>query len=93
MSVTTIKVDSQVRDRLADVARARHTTMRALLAGVADQLARDQGWADIFAAYDRLRDDPQEWAEYSAELASWDGGGDRDTDAAAEWPEYQKPRA
>jgi len=31
MSMTTIKVDSAVRDRLVGVARARGTTMGALL--------------------------------------------------------------
>lgn len=89
MSVTTIKVDTQVRDRLAHVARARHTTMRALLADVASQLTRDQEWADIYAAYDRLKADPEEWSRYQSEVASWDGAADADADAAAEWPEYQ----
>ena len=86
----TIKIDAAVRDQLAEVARARHTTMRALLADLAEQVTRDQRWAEIDAAYARLQDDPQQWAEYRAELDRWDAGGDADTTAAAEWPEYQQ---
>lgn len=90
-TLATIKVDKGVRDRLADVARSRHTTIRALLADLADRVTREQRWADIDAAYARLQDDPDEWASYKAELQSWDAGTtDADDVAADEWPEYQQ---
>jgi predicted transcriptional regulator len=92
MSTTTIKVDSAVRDRLAHVAKARGTTMVALLADVADQLETEQRWVEIHTAYERFqRDDPEGWAEYTAELADWDAGtAGHDTTAAQEWPELNQ---
>jgi hypothetical protein len=92
MSITTIKVDTAVRDRLASVARARGVTMTALLSEVVARLEADQQWAEIEAAYARLqRDDPAAWAEYLGELAEWDTiGGVPDNLAAQEWPEYNQ---
>jgi hypothetical protein len=92
MSVTTIKVDSTVRDRLASVARARGTTMGALLADLAQRVEDEQRWTEIEAAYHRLRtQDPEGWREYLAELAEWDiAGAEPDPAAAEEWPDYNQ---
>jgi len=91
MPVTTIKVDTAVRDRLAGVARARGVTMSALLRDVSEHLAAEQQWAEIEAAYERLqRDDPQGWAEYLAELGDVDRIGSDPGDPAVEWPEYNQ---
>lgn len=91
-SSTSIKVDRAVRDRLACVARARGTTMSALLTQLAEQAERDQRWTDIEAAYARLQhDDPQGWADYLGELGEWDSAtAEADTTAAEEWPEYNQ---
>lgn len=89
MSMTTIKVEREVRDRLAEVARARGTTMGALLAVESARLRDEQRWADIDAAYARLqRDDADGWREYTAELDAWEAGTtDGDPAAEPEWPE------
>jgi hypothetical protein len=88
MSTTTIKVDRSVRDRLAVVARARGTTMGALLDAESRRLEAEQRWAAIETSYQRLqREDPSGWQEYLAEL----GGltvGEPDATAGEEWPEY-----
>ncbi|MGO1056199.1 hypothetical protein [Crossiella sp. CA198] len=92
MTTTTIKVDSAVRDRLALVARARGVTMTALLQTVSVDLQNEQEWAEIEAAYTRLRqEDPQAWAEYLNELGEWDTVSTDPGDAADEWPEYNSP--
>jgi len=90
MSVTTIKVESAVRDRLAAVARARGTTMAALLDAESRRLQSEVQWAAIEESYTRLqREDPAGWQEYLAELREWETGTrEPDTAAAAEWPEY-----
>jgi predicted transcriptional regulator len=90
MSVTTIKVDAKLRDRLASVARARGVTMTALLSDVVARLEADQRWAEIDAAYARVQhDDPESWAEYLGELAEWQSAeAEPDNLAAREWPEY-----
>ncbi len=88
--MTTIKVDSAVRDRLACVARARGTTMGSLLDSESRRLEADQRWSEIEAAYRRMqRDDPAEWTDYLGELAEVTAG-EPDTAAAQEWPEYNQ---
>jgi predicted transcriptional regulator len=92
MSTTTIKVDSAIRDRLTHIARARRMTLGTLLSNVADQLDREQHWADIETAYERAqREDPAGWDEYLSELAEWEKGTvPVDTAAAEEWPELNR---
>ncbi|MCA1706680.1 MAG: hypothetical protein LC808_26805 [Actinobacteria bacterium] len=92
MSTTTIKVDSATRDRLAQLAQARGTTMGALLSEVAERLETEQRWSDIEAAYERMqREDPEGWNQYLGELAEWEAGtAVADTAAAQEWPEYNR---
>lgn len=92
VSITTIKVERAVRDRLADIARARGVTMGALLDAESRRLEVDQHWSDVDASYERLRtDDPAAWAEYLSELDSWDSGtAGPDSGAAGEWPEYNR---
>ncbi|HEY2764794.1 MAG TPA: hypothetical protein VGJ13_12405 [Pseudonocardiaceae bacterium] len=92
MTTTTIKVESAVRDRLAQLARARGTTMGALLSEVVERLETEQRWSDIEAGYERMRrEDPDGWAEYLSELTEWDAGtAAADRTAAEEWPEYNR---
>jgi predicted transcriptional regulator len=88
--MTTIKVDPAVRDRLAGLARARGTTMGALLETESRRLETEQRWSEIEAAYERIqRDDPAGWADYLGELAQVTAG-DPDPAAEREWPEYHK---
>lgn len=73
--MTTIKVKSAVRDRLANVARARGTTMGVLLEAESRRLAAEQHWTEIEAAYERMqRENPAEWQEYLGELAEVTAG-------------------
>ena len=89
MPMTTIKVDQKVRDRLACVARARGITMGALLDAESRRLEAEQQWAEIEAAYDRLRRDETAWADYLGELAEVTVG-EPDAGAAREWPEFNR---
>jgi hypothetical protein len=91
MTMTTIKVDTVVRDRLAAVAEAKGITMAALLRDVSSELEEQQRWVLIEASYERLRrEDPDGWAEYLAELRTWDSVSADPGNAAAEWPEYNR---
>ena len=90
MTATTIKVDTEVRDCLASVARARGLTMAALLRDVCSELEARQEWAIIEASYERLRRDPNGWAEYLSDLEGWDSVTSGLGDAADEWPEYNR---
>jgi hypothetical protein len=91
MTMTTIKVDTVVRDRLAMVAEARGITMAALLRDVSSELEEQQRWVLIEESYKRLRrEDPDGWAEYVTELHTWESASADPGNAAAEWPEYNR---
>jgi predicted transcriptional regulator len=87
MSPTTIKVDSEVRDRLAVLARERGTTMGALLAEATEALERQAFFTRAQEQLQRLQqDEPDAWAADRAESRSWQAGTDRDTLANADEP-------
>jgi hypothetical protein len=90
MPTTTIKVESDIRDRLARLARIRRITMGALLGDVVDRLETEQRWSEINEAYDRLQSqDPAGWADYLGELAAWQiAVTTDDASLPEEWPEY-----
>jgi predicted transcriptional regulator len=80
MTTTTIKVDSAVRDRLAVLARARGTTMGALLAEATEAMERQTFFARARDQLDQLRrEEPHAWESSRAESRSWQTGTDRDT--------------
>lgn len=91
MRPTTIKVDPAVRDRLAQVARARGVSMGALLDAESQRLVREMRWQEIEDAYGRLQGDPDAWRSYLAELEEWEAGvAEADAAAAEEWPEFNR---
>jgi len=87
--MTTIKVDTTVRDRLALVAKARGETMASLLRDVTSELEARMRWTLIEASYQRLRqEEPDDWADYLAELDAWESATSDPGNAAEEWPEF-----
>jgi hypothetical protein len=75
MAATTIKITTELRDRLASVARDYGG------ATIADTLARlvdEHEERAALAAYDHLRADADEWASYRAEARLTDN-------AAGDW--------
>ena len=84
--MTTIRVEAEVRDRLAALAAAHGRSLGAELRAMLDEMT----WQGIEAGYRRLATDPEEMAAYRAEIAGWtsaDLGGLAVT-AAEEYPEY-----
>lgn len=63
MGMTTIKIDTQIRDHLAEVASRQKVPMGAMV----EQLLRVWEEQEVFAAYARLQEDPEEWASYLEE--------------------------
>jgi predicted transcriptional regulator len=70
--MTTIKVSSHTRDRLKKLADEDNLTMEAELARTLDQAEEARFWAGVREDYARLQADPQEWDDYTSELAEWD---------------------
>jgi hypothetical protein len=71
MTVTSIKVESDVRDDLARVAADElgGVTLNTALA----HLLTEHRKAAVLAAYVRLELDPVAWKHYEGELGEWDG--------------------
>jgi hypothetical protein len=86
MAMTTIRVESEVRDRLAALARAHGRSLGAGLSAMLDDLM----WQGVEDGYRRLGADKAEFAAYRDETAQWADAdlADLATTAAEEYPEY-----
>jgi plasmid stability protein len=86
MAMTTIRVDAEVRDRLAARAQAHGRSLGAELSAMLDDLM----WQGIEDGYQRLAADEAELATYRSETAEWIGAdlGGLASTAAEEYPEY-----
>ncbi|MGQ0778433.1 MAG: hypothetical protein ACT4NY_29165 [Pseudonocardiales bacterium] len=89
MATTTVRLDSRTRDRLATVAREHFggVSQEAALNRLIDEYEMRQ----VHAAYARLRDDPEQWADYERELRFADNtAADGLGNAREEYPEYNR---
>lgn len=86
MAMTTIRVEVEVRDRLAAQAASNGRSLGAELRAMLDEMM----WQGIEAGYRRLAADPAEMTAYQAEAAEWTSADLRDlaASAAEEYPEY-----
>jgi plasmid stability protein len=86
VAMTTIRVEAEVRDRLAARAEEHGRSLGAELRAMLDEMM----WQGIEAGYRRLAAHPEEMAAYQAETAEWTlaGLGDLAITAAEEYPEY-----
>ena len=84
--MTTIRVDADVRDRLAARAQAHGRSLGAELRAMLDDLM----WQGVEDGYRRLAADEAEFAVYRRETAEWVGAdlGPLAGTAAEEYPEY-----
>ena len=69
MATTTIKVDSSLRDRLAEISRDFGSSS---LAETLERLLDEHEVQSALTAYDALRQDPEQWADYRDEFREWD---------------------
>ena len=89
MATTTVRLDSRTRDRLAAVAREHFggVSQEAAL----NRLIDEHEMRQVHAAYARLRNDPEQWADYQQELRLAEGSAaDGLGNAADEYPEYKR---
>ena len=86
MAMTTIRVEAEVRDRLAARAAAHGRSLGAELRAMLDEMM----WQGIEAGYRRLAAQREGMAAYQAESAEWISAdlGDMAASAAEEYPEY-----
>jgi plasmid stability protein len=86
VAMTTIRVETEVRDRLAAQAAANGRSLGAELRAMMDEMM----WQGIEAGYRRLAASRDEMAAYQAEAAEWTSAdlSDLAATAADEYPEY-----
>jgi plasmid stability protein len=84
--MTTIRVEAEVRDRLAARATAHGRSLGAELKAMLDEMM----WQGIEAGYRKLATQREEMAAYHAEAAEWVSAdtGELAATAAEEYPEY-----
>jgi plasmid stability protein len=84
--MTTIRVEVEVRDRLAARAEEHGRSLGAELRAMLDEMM----WQGIEAGYRRLAAQRDEMTSYQAEAVEWTsaGLGDLAVSAAEEYPEY-----
>jgi predicted transcriptional regulator len=87
MATTTIRVSTETRDLLHDLARRRGTSMQQVLEDVLKEYRRRQFLAALNAAYLAAQADPAMHAAEAAELAEWDGTLLDGLDEMEEWDE------
>lgn len=93
MGRTTLSTTTQVRDRLAAVAKSRRTTVTQLLEVIASRLEREEAMRRATESYRRLAErDPAGFEEYLAEGRAWEAAtvGDGLGSARDEFPEFNR---
>ena len=73
MVTTTIRVSRETHATLRRLAAERGESIQSTIDRVVEEYRRRQILEATNAAYARLREDPEEWAEIQRERAEWDG--------------------
>ena len=72
-ATTTIRVDSETRGKLLELAHRAHKPIGEIVAEAVEQYEEDQFWAEYQAGYARLKQDPQKWSDWNEEIRRLDG--------------------
>jgi hypothetical protein len=67
-----IRVPPETHEQLRRLAAARKESIGKVVAAAVERLDEEQFWAEVHAAYDRLRADPEAWEGYVSEIREWD---------------------
>jgi hypothetical protein len=70
MTMTTIKVSRELRDRIKEQAQIEHRTLGEQLEYLVDQNSRDKDFEAMRQSMARMT--PEDWADYREETAWWD---------------------
>ena len=66
------RVSAQTHEQLRRLAAARKEPIGKVVAAAVERQDEEQFWAEVHAAYDRLRAEPAAWEEYQSESREWD---------------------
>src|SRR5690349_21822796 len=68
----SVRIDRATYDRLVELAHEQQIPIARVIARAVDTYDRVTMAEESNAAYARLREDPEAWAEWQAELSLWD---------------------
>lgn len=74
-SVASVRVSVATHEKLRALARQEERPMREIVESLVDRYEDEAFWSSYEKALDRLRDDPQIWADYQAEIRELDAMG------------------
>ncbi len=72
MSTTSIRVEKTTHDRLARIAREQGRSMTQIAGEAIAKYEDDLFWKKAREGYERMNADPEDRADYDAEMALWD---------------------
>lgn len=72
MSTTTIRVSTEIRDTLHEMAQNSGLSMQQLLERALEVYRRQRLLQEANAAYEALSADPDAWRDFQQELIDWD---------------------
>ncbi len=68
-----IRVSVETRNKLAKFAEEDQKSIGELVEAAANKIERDRFWKNYREGFEKLKADPEAWAEYQDELKLWDG--------------------
>lgn len=90
---TTIRVPLTVRDELQAIATADNQRIGDVITALLKERRKQKFWEEMRIAVERTKADPEDWAEYQAEIALWDttsaDGLPTDEDWTGMWDEAE----
>ena len=72
MASTTVRVSTETHELLRKLAEATGEPLQRVLERAVENYRREQFFAELDAAYERLQADPVAWEDELAERAEWE---------------------
>ncbi len=72
MSTTSIRIEKQTHAKLAELSESQHRPMAKIVAEAVARYDDDLFWEAAREGYERMNADPEDRAEFDAEIAAWD---------------------
>jgi predicted DNA-binding protein len=72
MATTTIRVPTEVREKLAELSKSEGRSIGQLIQRFVAEYEEQRFFKQLAEDFRRLQSDPEEWADYQRELAEWD---------------------
>lgn len=72
MATTSIRIDRTAHERLKQIAEKEHSSLSGVINELLDRYEQEEFRRAVHEGFRRLREDPEEWADYKRELQEWD---------------------